>query len=229
MVGSTTPGADSYVNYVGTSAAAPHVSGVIALMLSVNPALPLTATQIKSYLKSSARSHPAGSLCTLSAYVGMCGAGLLDAAQAVNNAVVLPPALTLTNSYQVTTASQLVALSSTVTAGANPVTSYAWSPGAGNPAVVTMSNPNAANASFTPATAGTYAFTLTVTDSAGHTGSATATVKVNAAPVVAAPAPSGGGGSLDEKMLLAMILIAVSLRLFKARASLRSVEAGRRN
>ncbi len=71
--GTTTPGADSYASYMGTSMATPVVSGVAALMLSVNPTL--TPDQIASLLKSTARAFPAP--CS------GCGAGIVNANAAV--------------------------------------------------------------------------------------------------------------------------------------------------
>ena len=71
--GTTTPGADSYAYYQGTSMATPHVSAVVALMLAKNPAL--TPDQVGSLLKSSARAFPAA--CSL------CGSGIVNAAAAV--------------------------------------------------------------------------------------------------------------------------------------------------
>lgn len=71
--GTTTPGADSYAGYAGTSMATPHVSGVAALMLQANPAL--TPDQIESILKSTARAFPA--TCS------QCGSGIVNAAAAV--------------------------------------------------------------------------------------------------------------------------------------------------
>ena len=47
--GTTTPGADAYANYQGTSMATPHVVGVVSLMLSVNPSL--TPAQVTSMLQ----------------------------------------------------------------------------------------------------------------------------------------------------------------------------------
>lgn len=76
--GTRRPGADIYKQYQGTSMAAPHVSGVAALMLAANPLL--SPDQIAATLKGTAR--PAGSGCSKG-----CGAGLLDAAAAVGAAV----------------------------------------------------------------------------------------------------------------------------------------------
>jgi len=75
--GTTTPGSDSYALYNGTSMATPHVSGVVALMLSVKPAL--TPDQVTSILQSTARAFPA--TCS------QCGSGIVNAIAAVNAAI----------------------------------------------------------------------------------------------------------------------------------------------
>ena len=72
--GLTTPGADAFAYYQGTSMAAPHVAAVAALMLSLKPNA--TPDQIAAALKSGARAFP-GSCAS-------CGAGLLDAPGALN-------------------------------------------------------------------------------------------------------------------------------------------------
>ncbi|MFE0600487.1 S8 family serine peptidase [Streptomyces sp. NPDC058871] len=72
--GTTTPGAELYKPYQGTSMAAPHIAGLAALMKSANPAL--TPAQIETAIKNNAR--PLAGTCT-----GGCGAGLADAAATV--------------------------------------------------------------------------------------------------------------------------------------------------
>jgi serine protease len=75
--GSMGPGADSYALYNGTSMATPHVSGVVALMLSVKPTL--TPTEVTSILQSTARAFPA--TCS------QCGSGIVNANAAVDAAI----------------------------------------------------------------------------------------------------------------------------------------------
>lgn len=74
--GSSGPGADSLAYYQGTSMATPHVAGVVALMLSKNPAL--TPDQVESLLKGSTRAFPA--TCS------QCGTGIVNASAAVDAA-----------------------------------------------------------------------------------------------------------------------------------------------
>ena len=73
--GTTSPGPESYASYNGTSMAAPHVAGVVALMQSAASS-PLTPAQVESILKSTARTLPGS--CS-----GGCGAGIINAQAAV--------------------------------------------------------------------------------------------------------------------------------------------------
>ncbi len=75
--GTTTPGADNYAFYQGTSMATPHVAGIVSLMLSVKPTL--TPAQVVALLQMSATAFPGGSSCNTS----NCGAGIINAAAAV--------------------------------------------------------------------------------------------------------------------------------------------------
>ncbi len=70
------PGGDTYNYYDGTSMAAPHVSGIASLMLSVNSTL--TPGVLLALMQSTARTPPAS--CT------GCGAGIIDAEAAVTAA-----------------------------------------------------------------------------------------------------------------------------------------------
>lgn len=75
--GATTPGADSYAYYQGTSMATPQVAAVAALMLQKNASL--SPDEVAARLKSSARAFPAA--------CGQCGAGIVDASAAVDAAM----------------------------------------------------------------------------------------------------------------------------------------------
>jgi serine protease len=77
------PGGDTYGYYQGTSQATPHVTGVVSLMLSLNPTL--TPTKIVQLLQASVRPFPTNT----GAFAGdcdisFCGAGIVDAYQAVS-------------------------------------------------------------------------------------------------------------------------------------------------
>ena len=72
--GTTVQAGETYTAYMGTSMAAPHVAGLVALMLSRRPAL--TPAQVEAALKANTRPLPGS--CT-----GGCGTGLIDAARTV--------------------------------------------------------------------------------------------------------------------------------------------------
>lgn len=79
--GATTPGAEIYKPYQGTSMAAPHIAGLAALLVSAKPSL--TPAQVESAIKTTAR--PLAGTCT-----GGCGTGLADAAAAVTAVTSTP-------------------------------------------------------------------------------------------------------------------------------------------
>ena len=66
-------GANDYVYLFGTSMSTPHVSGVAALLLSVDPQL--TTNQLRDLIKNNTRPFPRASNCDTS----LCGSGIVDA------------------------------------------------------------------------------------------------------------------------------------------------------
>lgn len=83
--GTTTPAAENYAFYMGTSMATPVTSGVVALMLSAKNTL--TPDQITDILKKTTKPFPIA--CSQG-----CGAGIVNAKQAVDatkSTVVAPP------------------------------------------------------------------------------------------------------------------------------------------
>ena len=75
--GATTPQSPTYASYNGTSMATPHVSGVVALMLSQNPSL--TPAQVEAKIKSPGMFTPfPGGACDPDA-TKTCGAGIINA------------------------------------------------------------------------------------------------------------------------------------------------------
>jgi serine protease len=79
-----TPGNATYKEEQGTSFAAPHVAGVVSLMLGVAPSL--TVAQVRDTVIASSSAFPAGSSC---AALGDCGAGIVNAFEAVRLATAL--------------------------------------------------------------------------------------------------------------------------------------------
>jgi serine protease len=93
--GLSTPGAQSYAVYSGTSMATPHVSGVVALMqsqrLAMGKAL-IPSSDLEPLLKNAAYAFPAA--------CGGCGSGIVDA-----NAAVIAASATSTKLSEHTDAS----------------------------------------------------------------------------------------------------------------------------
>src|SRR5262249_51540203 len=85
--GQTVPGNDAYASAIGTSAAAPQVTGLVSMMLARDPTL--TPGRVLAILQGTARAFPEGSVCSNG---NACGAGLLDAGFAM--ASTIPGGLT---------------------------------------------------------------------------------------------------------------------------------------
>ena len=178
--GASRPASDGYSIKYGTSMAAPHVSGAIALMLSLNPSL--SRDEVVSLLRASARAFPASSACLLRANSGMCGAGILDVHAAL---ISIAPAIHISNLSQVASPGALVNLdASAISPSGHQVTSYVWHASLSNKIPISVLNADTANASFVAPATGTYQFVVLVTDSSGATSNASATVRINSTPVI---------------------------------------------
>ncbi len=107
--GTTVPGSDNYAFYQGTSMAAPHVAGVVALMLAKTPSL--TVDQVESTLKSTSRAFPAA--CS------GCGSGIVDAFKAVGGTGTPPVGTTIseTESNNTTASANAIATAGTTVNG----------------------------------------------------------------------------------------------------------------
>ena len=75
--GTTVPGADNYVYYSGTSMAAPHVAGLVAMMHS-KPSVDRTPAQAEVIIKANVK--PFGAVPS----PGPLGTGIINAQTALN-------------------------------------------------------------------------------------------------------------------------------------------------
>jgi serine protease len=166
-------GTDAFYN--GTSMAAPHVAGVAALMLAVDPSL--TPAQSLGHLQTTARPRNA-SQCPQP-----CGAGLLDAGAAVA-AVGGVPHLTLSRA----TLDLGVGKSKTLVATTQPGTSVAFSSDDASVSTVAPATATAdAAGEATVTVTGVAAGAATVSATGGGASDATE-VRVNASPGLSIPA-----------------------------------------
>jgi Subtilase family len=177
----------AYPNFFGTSAATPHLASIAALFLQENPALTLT----ELYNAVSETALPInGAAPNVSAGWGLVQA---DAAEAkITPALPAAPTLAL---------------------GANSIvvgnsTSLTWSSanntGCTASATWTGAEPSSGMQTLSPATAGSYPYSLVCTNRTGTSAAASVTLTVTATAPPPASGGSGGGGALGLTTLLGL-------------------------
>jgi len=203
--GSTTPATNTYSDAtyasaeIGTSFAAPMVSGTAALMFSLNSSL--TPTQVKSLLQASARSFPStggtAGISTCQAPSGSttqdecycttstCGAGMLDASAALSAVQgKVPPKVVLafspSSSVVVGNSVTLDASASSAASGAS-IAGYAWEIASGAGLASFTGSTSGSTATLVTTGIGTVTVKLTVTDSRGVSASSFETLTITAA------------------------------------------------
>ncbi len=240
--GTTTPGANIYTDQlnpnVGTSFASPLAAGVAGLMKAVNPAL--TPAALIARVKSSARPFPTTSdnanvpvchvptgatdkqdsecICTTQ----VCGAGLLFASGAVNEALRPIAVAGVTGTLRAGNTVTLDGSKSGVATGRTA--SYQWTVvsatnGASPPSIASS---NQSVASVPVQANGTVVLRLTVTDNLGATDTADVSIVMAAAATggvtstSAPPSSSTGGGGAFSWLMLALVagVLAARRRVF---------------
>lgn len=163
--GATSPGSETYVYYQGTSMAAPHVSGVAALLYASDAGI--TPAQVESVLKSTARALPGA--CS-----GGCGAGIIDASAAIDavDGGGTPTNQAPTAGFAFSASDLFVTFTDSSSDSDGSIVGYSWDFGDGG----TSSDQNP---SYTYAAAGTYSVSLTVTDDDGASDSEIQSVSVS--------------------------------------------------
>lgn len=205
----------------GTSYSAPLVSGVVALMLSANPAL--TVSEIEALLRSSATAFPTtgGSFGVTTCHApgttpqgecycttDTCGAGMLNARAAVLAARAgLPVAAISATPVAQPVLNGYVTLNgdtSTAPAGRSLSTVFAWDIVSGADQARFTSSQNASQATLQVVGTGSFVVRLTVTDSVGATATTTQTFNLRPTQLVSglafgstATTSSGNGTNTD--------------------------------
>jgi len=244
-LGTTTPADNGYTDRVdnfnvGTSFAAPIVSGIAALMYSTNGSL--TPVKLAERLKTSARPFPTSSdpnvptcrlpesptdlqLSECNCTTQTCGAGLAHAPGAVE-AALRPVAVLSAPSTVAPGETVMLAGTGSLGADGRTVGGYEWSIVSGATALSALTGGQ--TTFVAPAAGATVVVRLTVTDDAGRRDAADATVQVLGttptpppAPPPAPPPPTpdpgglsrgGGGGPFDALALALAAALAWRMR-----------------
>ena len=201
----------NFPNFLGTSAAAPHVASIAALLLQADPAL--TPAEIYSVLQQS--GAPMGAIpdptATTPIFNFDSGYGFVQANIAAQKSpAVLPPAPTLT-----------LASTSIVTGSSTTLTWSSVNTSDGCTASGSWSGPLASNGSQTvsPTAVGSDTYTLFCSNFAGPSTATSVTLTVSAASLpLPTPSSGGGGGALGLSTLLGLLALCAA----RARHSQRS-------
>ncbi|HEY2463362.1 MAG TPA: S8 family serine peptidase [Steroidobacteraceae bacterium] len=170
----------NFPNFFGTSAAAPHVASIAALMLQADPAL--TPADIYSIMQQSgapmgATPNPTGGTFNFDSGYGFVQAD--KAAEMVPAIIPAAPMLSLASTSITVGSSTTLTWSSVNTTGCTA--SGSWSGALASNGTQTVS----------PTAAGSDSYTLVCTNVAGMSAATSVTLTVNA---MAAPNSGGGGG-----------------------------------
>jgi serine protease len=228
--GTTSPGANSYTDELnnpnlGTSFSAPQVSGIAALMLSVNGNL--TPAQLTTRMQQSSLPFPQSSvgettqppmchvptgsadvqnlecICTLDGQT--CGAGMANASGAVS-AALRPIAALRAPASVASGMSVTLDASGSAAACQHAVASYQWMSSDPNHPVTSSSGPTT---SVTAPATGSFTVTLTVTDDAGKQDVATVTLSPTLA-TTGAPSAAGTTACLAAVAVASPVSVSVS-------------------
>jgi hypothetical protein len=180
-----------FPNFFGTSAAAPHVAGIAALLLEANASL--TPAEIYTVMQQSAA--PIGATPTLTNPNYAAGYGFVRADVA---ATMIPATLPA--------APALTLASSSITMGSSTTLTWSSANNQGCTASGSWSGAQASTGSqtFTPTAVGTDTYTLLCTNNLGASPTTSVTLSVNAA-APAASSGGGGGGALGVATLLGLL------------------------
>ncbi len=158
--GTTIPAGSSYVNYSGTSMAAPHVAAAAALLYSLGVTTPST---VVTALKAAVRPFPAGSSCNAT----KCGAGILDASKLNGDVPAEDPGAPTSIVAVAGNASATVSWTAPAQTGGSAIASYTAVASPGGQSCTTAGT----TCTITGLTNGTtYTASVTATNGAGRTG-----------------------------------------------------------